>query len=238
MTKAWLMMGGGFVLACAGLPAMLDWSRYWWCSALFVPGFALLAIGRRRHDLLMMARAAQQNLEHQLDASGSGAGVAGSQPPLQANPAPGTRSRKPAGAVAWIGVVFAMILAFVGLRVAVQGVLPEALDSGTPATATVVSCVPRESQGIKGYRCDVRWTVNGVSRTGPFHPTAKWGGGWVAVERNPLPVGSQLDVHVRGGSAYQPANLALDVALIAGGLALIAAGVVLYLYLRRIYSSR
>jgi hypothetical protein len=43
---------------------------------------------------------------------------------------------------------------------------------------------------------------------------------------------------VRGGRAYQPPNLALDIGFIAGGLALIAAGAVVYWSLRRRYTSR
>ncbi|OBK43428.1 hypothetical protein [Mycobacterium sp. 1081908.1] len=214
MTKAWLMMAGGFLLFCAGFPAMLDWSRYWWCLAFYVIGFALLIVGRRQHDLLVAARPGQE------------------PPTAVADPPPARRKR--AGVLAWIGVAFAMLVGLAGLRVAEQGVLPEALDPGTPARATVVGCVPHGHE----FRCDARWTVGGASRTGQLYPLEKWGGGWDKVYQDPPAVGSQLDVHVRGGRAYQPPNVALDICFIAGGLALIAAGGVLYWYLRRRYSRR
>jgi hypothetical protein len=227
MTKAWLMMGGGFLLFCAGFPAMLDWSRYWWCVAFYLAGFALIILGRRQHDLVTTARAGQERLipdpEHRLDAP-----VAG--PP----PSP----RKPARVLAWIGVIFAGLVVYAGVRVAEEGVLPEVLDSGTPARATVVDCVPHGYRGIDGYRCDASWTLGGVPRTGPLYRLATWRGGWAEVYKDPPAVGSQLDVHVRRGRAYQPPNLALDIGFIAGGLALIAAGGIVFWRLRRRYISR
>jgi hypothetical protein len=215
MTKAWLMMAGGFLLFCAGFPAMLDWSRYWWCLAFYILGFALLIVGRRQHDLVAAARAGQE-------------------PPTPVADLPPSR-RKRIGVLAWFGVAFAVLVGLAGLRVAEQGVLPEALDPGTPARATVVNCAPH---GVDRYRCDATWTVGGAPQTGRLYLLAKWGGGWADVYKDPPAVGSQLDVHVRGRRAYQPPNLALDIGFIAGGLALIAAGGLLYWYLRRRYSSR
>jgi hypothetical protein len=215
MTKPWLMMAGGFLLFCAGFPAMLDWSRYWWCLAFYIVGLALLIVGRRQHDLVVAARARQE------------------PPTPVADPPPSRRKR--AGVLAWFGVAFAVLVGLAGLRVAEQGVLPEVLDPGTPARATVVACVPH---GVDGYRCDATWTVGGASQTGQLYPLAKWGGGWDKTYKDPPAVGSQLDVHVRGGRAYQPPNLALDIGFIAGGLALIAAGAVGYWSLRRRYTSR
>lgn len=215
MTKAWLMMASGFLLFCAGFPAMLDWSRYWWCLAFYLAGFALLIVGRRQHDLVVAARAGQA-------------------PPKPVADLPPSR-RKPAGALAWFGVAFAVLVGLAGLRVAEQGLLPEVLDSGTPVRATVVNCVPH---GVDGYRCDGSWTVGGAAQTGQLYPLEKWGGGWEKADKDPPAVGSQLDVHVRGRRAYQPPNLAIDICFIAGGLALIAAAGVLYWYLRRRYSGR
>lgn len=241
MKKAWLMIVGGLVLICGGLPAMMDLSRYWWCLAFFIAGFVVVNLGRRRHDLLLMARnesaRRSSDLQYQLDAAGGGADLAPSQGRVPANPAleirPGRRTL--ARALAWIGVIFAGMVVFAGVRVAEEGVLPEVFDSGTPARATVINCVPHQYRGIDGYRCNATWSVGGASRTGPIYPLATWRGGWIEVHKDPLAVGSQVDVHVRGGRAYQPANLALDIAFISGGLALIAAGAVLLWYLRRKY---
>ncbi|WP_139333240.1 hypothetical protein [Mycobacterium sp. SP-6446] len=220
---------------------MIDFSRYWWCLAFFIAGFVVLNLGRRRHDLLLLARneSARRipDLQYQPDAAVGGADLPQSRPPLPANPGVGTgRSRrKLARALAWIGVIFAGMVVYAGVRVAEEGVLPEVFDSGTPARATVVNCVPHEYRGIVGYRCNAMWSVGGASRTGPIYPLSTWSGGWIDVYKNPPAVGSQVDVHVRGGRAYQPADLALDIAFISGGLAVIAAGVVMLWYLRRKY---
>ncbi|OBI80444.1 hypothetical protein [Mycobacterium sp. 1245805.9] len=226
MTKAWAMMIGGFVLFCAGFPAMLDWSRYWWCLAFYLAGLALLILGRRQHDLVS-ARAGQERL------------VAGSENRPDAPIAEQPPSRRKAAVVlAWIGVVLAFLAVLAGLRLAEQGALPEVLDSGTPARATVVKCAPSQYRGTSGYRCDVTWSVGGTTHTGPLYPLAKWSGGWTGIHKDPPAVGSQLDVRVRGDRAYEPANRALDASFIAGGLAVIAAGVVLFLYLRRRFIRR
>jgi hypothetical protein len=53
MKRAWLMIGAGFLLFCAGFPAIFDWPRHWWFVAFYVTGLPMMIIGRRRHDLLV-----------------------------------------------------------------------------------------------------------------------------------------------------------------------------------------
>lgn len=217
------MIVGGLVLICGGLPAMMDLSRYWWCLAFFIAGFVVVNLGRRRHDLLLMARnesaRRSSDLQYQLDAAGGGADLAPSQGRVPANPVleirPGRRTL--ARALAWIGVIFAGMVVFAGVRVAEEGVLPEVFDSGTPARATVINCVPHQYRGIDGYRCNATWSVGGSITDRPDLPLgdvarrvdrgsqesagSRIAGGCSCAGRTSLPTGQpspRYRVHLRG----------------------------------------
>jgi hypothetical protein len=134
------------------------------------------------------------DLEHQLAEQQRGADLPPAQPPQLANAAGGTGSvvPKPApmGIRTWIGVAFVVVY-FGGPALYWLGVvlLPSYYNYwvGTPTTATIDHCV----SGTRSETCYGRWSVGGVSQTGWFPGTVE-----------DLPVGSQVDVHVRGGTAY------------------------------------
>jgi hypothetical protein len=62
---------------------------------------------------------------------------------------------------------------------------------GTPTTATVTSCVENTFPPVRS--CTASWSIGGQSQVGLISGPVKG-----------IPVGSQVDVHVRGDTAYMP----------------------------------
>ncbi len=96
------------------------------------------------------------------------------------------------GVWTWIGAsLFVIFCVLGGLNFVRMGVLPwYEYRVGTPTTATIDHCVSYPSRSGGYETCDGRWSVGGVSQTGPIY--------FGYDER----VGPQVDIHVGGGKAY------------------------------------
>jgi hypothetical protein len=122
----------------------------------------------------------------------------------------------------WVVTLCGALLVLYGAVVAYE-------NRGTPTTATIDQCVPHVvGQNLEGHQeadyetCYGRWSVGGVSQTGPI------GGRF----HGDHPIGSHMDVHVRGGHAYTPPGASLYVMMFVG-LFLVVTGLVLYWSARR-----
>jgi hypothetical protein len=140
------------------------------------------------------------------------------QPGQQANgAAEGGRGGRRVASIVQFVAIFCLVA---GVNIFGTGAILVYEDSlGTPTTATIDHC----HQGVGYQTCYAKWSIGGVSQTGPIR-------GRVYGDH---PVGSQLNVHVRGGSAYQPRASTQKIWRIGGGFAAIATGVVLYWAARR-----
>jgi hypothetical protein len=174
--------------------------------------------------LAIVGSARGADLEHQL---------AERQPQANAAHEAGNGGRKPSTGASIVRF-FAMFILVGGLFFFGTGALLAYEDSpGTPTTATIDHCVPHvvEEFGngpphkeVDYETCYGRWSVGGVSQTGPIR--GRFHGDHL--------VGSQVDVHVRGGTAYERrASSALEIWRMFGGFIAIATGVVLYWCARR-----
>jgi uncharacterized membrane protein len=155
------------------------------------------------------------------------------QPAQQADAGPesGGGSRK----VAFLVRFFAMGCLVAGVNIFGTGAILVYQDSlGTGTTATIDHCVPhvyQESdngvarQGVDYETCYAKWSTGGLSQTGPIR--GRFHGDRL--------VGSQVDVHVRGGTAYerQASSAQEDIWRTFGGFVAIATGVVLFWSARR-----
>jgi hypothetical protein len=108
---------------------------------------------------------------------------------------PGRQKRPPTTVPKWIGVSLLVVAPLVvGALLNLFHNAGEIYEywAGTPTTATIDHCLP----GRPGT-CYARWSVGGVSQTGPINRTFG-------------PVGSQLDVRVQGGTAYPTSEASPD----------------------------
>jgi hypothetical protein len=159
------------------------------------------------------------DLEHQLADQKCGADLPLTQPPQPANAASATGSDapKPTRIGAWTRIV-----AFLGIFCGVGGLmllrpvlLPDTYGYllGTPTTATIDHCV------LRSGTCDGRWSLGGVSQTGSIQGV---------YDGHDRAVGSQVDVHVRGATAYTARYARLIYLTMSGGLFALAMGLVLW----------
>jgi hypothetical protein len=163
------------------------------------------------------------DLEHQLADQKRGADLPPGQPPQQANTAPGTGSgsRKP-GFGAQIVRVLAIFCVVGGLYFLPVGCLNYTNFLRTQTTATIDHC-------DNDTTCYGRWSVGGVSQTGQIYGDF----------HGDHPVGSDVDVHVWRGHAYEGHPIqAPAILLMSGSFVAIATGVVLWWSPRRKYKSR
>jgi hypothetical protein len=151
-----------------------------------------------------------------------GAPAAEPPPPTIANAAWGPESSvpKPAriGAFAWIWLSF-LVLIFLGQGVNwLGGNMLAWYDyrAGTPTTATIDRCVSHTSRSGTYETCEGTWSVGGLSQTGPIKGIGN------------AYAGSQVDVHVRGSTAYvaswgspDPVTMFLGFAALATALVLL-----------------
>ncbi len=179
----------------------------------------MMIVGRRQYDLV----AHQDN------------DLPPARPPQQANMAnaTGTVSVKPFTRK-WFLQLFAIFCVIAGLNVFGAGALLAYDDSlGTPTTATIDRCAPHvvddfrngsTDQKVDYQTCDGSWSVGGVSQTGQIR--GKFYGDHL--------LGSRVEVHVRGGTAYQrEPRSALNIWFMIGGFVAIVSGVVLFWSVRR-----
>jgi hypothetical protein len=137
----------------------------------------------------------------------------------------------PASTPARIGV-WTQCVGFFGLVCLVGGLLflrPALVPGtygyvlGTPTTATVDHCASR------GGTCDGRWSVGGASpQAGPILGV---------YDGHQRAAGSQVDVHVRGATAYTPGYARLIYPAMAAGFFAFATGGVLLWSARRKYRT-
>lgn len=146
--------------------------------------------------------------------TGRKSGLAAGEPaPLQPPP-PAAAKPDRVGIWTWIGVsLFFVFCVYQGQNFIRAGAEPSyEYRVGTGTTATIEHCVSHSSRS-GGYEvCDGRWTVDGVSQSGPIY------------FRFDEQVGTQVDVHVSGGHAYTAAAAQPVYMLIFGGCVAIASG--------------
>jgi hypothetical protein len=164
------------------------------------------------------------DLERQLGEQRRGADPPPEQPAQQPNTAPerGSGSRT----VAYLVLLLATLFGFVGVGNFGTGALLTFKDSvGTGTTATIDHCVPQT--------CYAKWSVGGASQTGPILGRDSSTFAYRPIHGDHLE-GSQVDVRVRGGTAYERlASSAQELGRLFGGFVAIAAGVLLYWSARR-----
>jgi hypothetical protein len=129
------------------------------------------------------------DLEHQLAEQKRGADL----PPANAAPETGSGAPKPTpiGAWKWLPISLFLLFSIGGAWNSDRiGVKPwYEYRVGTPATATIETCLETKFPPVR--TCTGRWSVGGVAQAGVISGPVEH-----------LPVGSQVDVHVRGGTAY------------------------------------
>jgi hypothetical protein len=157
-----------------------------------------------------------------------GADLPPAQPPEPANAAPetGSGAAKSARIGVWPRIVALLgIFCVVGGLLLLRGAVLPAYEylRGTATTATVGDCVSHT-----GGTCDGRWSVGGVSQTGPIHGV---------YDRHDRVVGSQVDVHVRGATAYTASYASLAYTAMSWGCVALATGLVLLWSVRRKYRT-
>jgi hypothetical protein len=134
----------------------------------------------------------------------------------------GRGSRKP-GLGAQIVRVVALICVVGGVYFLAVGYFNYTNSLHTPTTAATIDHCDNETT------CYGKWSAGGVSKTGRIYGDL----------HGDHPVGSKVDVHVWRGRAYLGrASQAPAILLMAGSFVAIAAGVVLWWFLRRKYTSR
>ncbi len=154
------------------------------------------------------------------------------RPQPSAAPETGSGGRKPGRIRAQIVSVFAIFCILGGLGFAFSQGVGDAISyrDGTPTTATIDHCDSTWSLRGDYETCYARWSVGGVSRTGPISGDYDRHGG----------VGSQVAVHVDRSSdrngvyhAYTASEASPKYVMVSGGLFAFATGVVLWWSARR-----